>query len=728
MSKANLFKNVSVNLEMQTAVAAKDTDALQRIIESKKDVLNAKNFDGTVQNLLVLQFFTTKNINVYFSRMDKSGVLVEEQLALLSEASEKATATAAAYALYNSVVFRKVNRRHASFADDELINARFLKSTEGSLPSLPVLKLFLSKMNFFFNQNMHLRFLEHGDEIAKLSSLEATVKGWRKAGYSEQKVFLVSIFYGSTLYRFPGNEQWCYAAVEARMLYLTMSAIQSLFLRMFGDFATAITELKENLAELKLIPTTNFQDAATGVKIITEALPVQKSYYDTRLSVKLGYHLRAVIAFLEILRNFQKEANFTEIVRFVNADFMECGRLISKYQAAIQNLLALANVKNGHFLTANYILRKIVTNAKLIVNSNKKGEQTSILDLTRLNNQIAQQSNYYNLGVSFAQVGLHEQALTVLGQVVNHFRNQLSYWYRVGVSNFKLMVRAIEQGASATTVGGGEDGQTGDSQIEYVNYRVYRMPMDRPVQRYLDSAFDSSRETVLGESVKTLKNTYAANAIYAFEKCRLLLDKHWDDEAIQVQKTKGKQKEISSATRGFVYTTRTNYLISTAEHLAFLYLTTGKPMQCLRVVGKVAGMKALSKEKLVLLLQYKLRALQMLGKAPLMEETLREIDAVSGYKPGRVEYLYMGPGRKFKGEASLNSMATVNSFITGIWIQNRARLDKLTDQVKTLSESKLAAEADIKEVCQQALVAYYSGVNFNRGSLKSTVETAGESS
>lgn len=728
MNKAHVFKNVFVNVEIQTAVALKDSDAIQRIIDAKKDHLNAKGFDATVQNLLVLQFLTTKNINVYFYRMEKSGVQIEEQLDLLSDASDKATATSAAYALYNCVVFRKVNRRHASFADDELIDARFLKAAEGSLPSLPVLKLFLSKMNFFFNQNMHLRFLEHGDEITKLSALEATVKGWRKAGFGEQKLFLVSIFYGSTLYRFPSNEQWCYGAVEARMLYLVMTAIQSLFLRMSGDFASAIVELKENLADLKQIPTASFQDSAASTKVITEALPVQKSNYDIRLSVKLGYHLRAVIAFLEILQNFQKDTNFTELVRFVNADFMECGRLIAKYQASIQNLLALANVKNGHFLVANYILRKIVTNAKLIVNSNKKVEQTSFLDLTRLNNQIAQQSNYYNLGLSFAQAGLHDQALTVLGQVVNHFRNQLSYWYRVGVSNFKLMVRAIEQGAAATVATGDAESYPGESRPEYLAYRAYRMSTEKPVQRYLDSAFDASRETVLGESVKTLKNTHAANAIYAFEKCRLLIDKQWDDESIQVQKTKGKQKEISTATRVFVYTTRTNYLISTAEHLAFLYLVTGKPMQCLRVVGKVAGMKALSKEKLLLLLQYKLKALQMLGKPQLLEDTLREVDAVAGSKSGRVEYLYMGAGRRFRGEAALGGLAAANAFMVGMCTQNRARLEKLSDQVKSLSESKLAAEADIREVCQQAMVAYYSGVNFNRGSLQKAVEAMGESS
>ena len=64
-----MTKNITnglLNFEISQLLSLKKSEQIPYFLEKHKDLLNSQKFDSSVQNLCVLQFIHSKNINFFF--------------------------------------------------------------------------------------------------------------------------------------------------------------------------------------------------------------------------------------------------------------------------------------------------------------------------------------------------------------------------------------------------------------------------------------------------------------------------------------------------------------------------------------------------------------------------------------------------------------------------------------------------------------------------------------
>ena len=717
MSKNSI--NPVLNFDILQLVAQKQTEQIQNLIDHYKEIINAKTFDSTTQNLIILQFYATKNINLFSTRLEKSPLSLEELFKSIEDSEGKEQNNGNLYILYNYIFFRKLNRRHASFAEEELINLRFLRLKPNCIPSLPRLKLFFSKMNFLFNQNMKLRFLEHTEEVLRIQSIETAVRNKRPPEHFFEKSIFVSIFYGSNVYRLPLVDQNNFCPIELRIFGLLLLGISNLILKNTNDFVRIIGELKENLEDLKRVGTTDQEHIYKNNEQITEVQPTVKLTFESKIHAKLCCHLRACVAFLELLSDLGKETDFfTELNRFVSAEFLAFGKFISKYRISLQNILAVAIFKNNCPITTAFICRKIIVNARLVVYATKKSESTSLQELSRSNNQILQISNYFNMALSYNKLDLHDQSTVILNSLGNNFKYNFQYWYRLAVGYYKIFVREFEKFSN--------ERKTEKKAKNEINLSsVFVISSEGVFPKYLENILNENKETVGLETSKSIKNSNLSQSIYAFEKSRLVIDKCWDEEKVPSQKPKGKQKDSSVPLKQFIWQSKNSYLLSILEFLAYLYILIGKPLQSLKAVTQALQVKGLSKEKQVRLLQYKLKALQMLGKPKLVAENLKEIELVQFKNEMGVGFFSPILSRDTRQVSSMANIVNANVLTGSIYIKSEVNLQMRLDQLtKSLQSVQIKGKGE--GVFRNHLVYYYSRVSFSRKGILKVLQSKQE--
>lgn len=712
----------TLSFDILQLINQKELEKIIGLVEKNKDVVNARFFDATTQNLLILQFFVTKNINTFLTRLEKSPISVDEVLNSSAGRNSQEDIVKSFYILYNYVYFRKLNRKHSSFADEELINFRFFKNKTQGLPCFPSLKLFFSKMNFFYNQNMKIKFINHFEEMQKLQSFEAIAKNVRISSHSFEKSVFVSVLYGSTFYHLPLIEQNNYCPIELRISALLLNALVTLFFKAHTEFTKLVNDLKESLEELRKIPTITMDHIHQTGMTVTDANPPVKLYYETVLHSKLCGHIRSCISFLECLHFIGKESKVHEFNRFVHAEFMSYGKIISKYRMPLLNLLAIANYQNDFPNVGGFILKKIILNSKLIVNSNKKGESNALQELSRSNNQILQISNHFNLALSFSFLNLQEQAIAIFLSIGNNFKYELNYWYRLGLSYYKLFLSEFEVFVKTCS---SKTGQSQKNTKQKKEYKIFCFKNECFLTKFIEHLFCENKENIASETAKNLKTSSIGNSIFAFENCHLVIKKIWDEESFPNTKSKAKPKDQSTQTWKFINSINSTYLVSVLEFLAFLYIIISKPLQSLRTIASAMSIKSLSKEKLGRFFQYKLKALSMLSKPGLLSESLKEMEALKIRENGFLNYINISTDKSFKQRCSYFSMINFNTLsVYGKTNPKENFKSKLRDflELKRSSRSKIEEEPDkIKNM----LVFYHSQLVPGRKELFSILNSCG---
>lgn len=146
------------------------------------------------------------------------------------------------YVLYNYIFFRKINRKYATFSDDSLLQIRFDTEPDVQQASFPMVKIFLSKLNFLFNNDLQVPFLSFFEDIRKLAVLAKSLEN--RQGPPYENFFYVSCLFGCYFYNLSHSEQNNFHPIEVQSAYLIHSAIVNLYLKNFSEFNASIADLK----------------------------------------------------------------------------------------------------------------------------------------------------------------------------------------------------------------------------------------------------------------------------------------------------------------------------------------------------------------------------------------------------------------------------------------------------------------------------------------------------
>ena len=205
--------NTSINFEIFKEVNRNNKNSVRKILKQLDPHLANRPFDTTYQNILVAQFLMNLNPDKFLQLMEKHSIFIADIIKnpdLTKPISQQSTRF---YFVYNFMYFSKMSGRNTLFVETEHFSFRGLMKSVITLPSFPILKAFLSKLNYLFNSGNKVRFLEHMEEIHRLIEYAKDFKSLKPKTSSELK-YQNSCIYGARFYQLADLEQNCFNSLE----------------------------------------------------------------------------------------------------------------------------------------------------------------------------------------------------------------------------------------------------------------------------------------------------------------------------------------------------------------------------------------------------------------------------------------------------------------------------------------------------------------------------------
>lgn len=570
----------TINFEILDAILGNNMSQLTNIFNANKQIANNMPFDATVQNLAVSEYFISKNINVYIQKMDKREVSLDGLVDQAERGDSDAKSLEALYVLVNYVFFKKINRKHAAFAEDRLETLNldidkvcFTDTKFKKMCSFPYLKLFLSQLNQMFNFGYTTDFLRNLHNIKKLQlAVKAYSKEDQKSKNNCDNLIYVSPIYGSFFYNLSVNQQSNYNKIELDALQFIVNIQKAVMLNDVFNFDNNLSKLKEREQELSKAHIAEMERVHFRSIVDKDKKPYveeETKGYEKSLFAKLIDHLQCIISFFEIYKAIFYDNNAEKALElmFTSKMIKETG-FRTMYSLAMQNLLAIVNFKIGNYGTANLCLSKALSELQIVGPKQHKKDQ-SILQLARANNQIQQNAVHYNLGLSFIKCGKFEEAIAVMNPLLLHFKNSYQYWYFTGQCYYNLVLKELKQTSQKA------DGELKSiidaykSKHGYSAMKIRFANCTNVVDRY-----EVDTKSRIDDSKKEVKLTNLENAILCFNNVILLIDKNHNTDKISKEFAELKKKKIE-VTMNFKTDFAKEiekYRASTLELLVFLYI------------------------------------------------------------------------------------------------------------------------------------------------------------
>lgn len=706
--------NGCVNFDIVEAVAANQPRALTKIVDTFKELVNGnKNFDPTTQNLTIAQFLVNKNPSAYLNKLEKKGVQLEELLRPVLNGDEKALVLSSLYIVYNCIFFRKLNRKYTSFGDETLANFKIDLDRNGPVPNFPLMKILLSKLNFLFNYSLKAFYFVHQEDINKLKELSKTISEKRASPPFDNSVY-VSPTYACLAYHLPHIEQNNYNDIELLILYLLHSIIIELFQKNSAKVTQGLVELKDALARLKQVPTAEYKDLTLrdSENCIKVKLSQQNVLsFEKNLHRKLCDHLSACVAFLELLHHVHSTPFISDSNIFYNPLLMKNGQFKSKYNLALQNLIAIASFKNRNFCMANLILRKAIASSKLLAAPSKKDDEVkSLLELAKSSNQILQTPLYYNLAISYMSIGNYEQAVSILNSIVIHFKLSYQFWYRLGVCYHKLFLKELGSLAKASREAFQSAMHDDVSKHTFSKTDIQALNLDNALAKYNERVARETKELNNHlDSFPYNKNSNLHNAIFAFNNCALIVRKKYCIDAYTPS---------NSREKGLV--SISEYLVSSLNFLAFLYSASGQHVQALNVCVQALGMSGLPPARRAHFIQIKLRSLIKLKKNGMFVQEMAAFEQKEKPSEANVQFYYPVGGKSQLCQTSAPIMARIYKLIFAIQNNDQQTARTLLDTLMAdLTKRDLLRRGGELELLMRHLMLHFNHrLKFSRENLE----------
>lgn len=542
--------NPTINFEILDALSTNNLNQLTALFNSAKQIVNNLPFDATVQNLAICEYFISKNINVYLQKLDKREISLDNLVETVEKGESDNRALDSLYILLNYVFFKKINRKHAAFAEDRLESLNldidkvcFADSKFKKMCSFPYLKLFLSQINQLFNFRYHTDFLRNLHNIKKLQlAVKAFSKEEQKNKNCGDNLIYVSPIYGSFFYNLSVASQNNFNKVELDIVQFIVNIQKAIMLHDVFNFDNNLSKLKERLQELERSHIVDMDKVHFRTIIDKDKKPYieeENKGYEKGLFNHLISHISCTIDFLEIYKALFYEGNLDKALELILTSKMtKDNGFKTMYSVSMQNILAILNFKAGNINAANLCLSKVLSELQIVGPKQQKKDQ-NILQLSRANNQIQQNAVHYNLGLSFVKCRRYEEAIAVLNPLLLHFKNCHQYWYYMGICYYNLVLKEIKSTS-----------QNADSEFRTVldNYKNKHGYSAMKIKftncaNVLDR-YETEFRVKFEENKKEVKVSNLDNALLCFNNALLLLDKTYNSDKITKEFADLKKKKI----------------------------------------------------------------------------------------------------------------------------------------------------------------------------------------
>lgn len=599
----------NVNFEIQKLFLKNNKNGIRKILKQFEIQLNNRSFDTTTQNLQIANFFVSLNPDRFLNELDKQGILIPETIKNPDTTKSISQQTARFYLVYNWFYFSKLTQRNRVFLETDHFSFRGSLKSLTALPTFPILKIFLSKMNYFFDSSNKVRIFEHIEEIHRLIDYGRELKTTKTRVLLPQKPFN-SCIYGGTFFQLANLEQNNFNGLELQIAGGILLAVSNWFACNNSEMDKNLTDLREKLNALK-------EDTVSTEKTDDKLILIEE-----KLPVKLFSHIEACIEYLHLLRRLRLEDHGTLTEILYPGVFYKDHRLEEKYYLPMVNLLGLLNFKNKSQSVAHVFFSRLAVSAsgKLAVNNEKLDRFEG---LSRLNNPLMRISLTYNLFASLFCIGEFAKAVELADCLISTFSSNYKFWYILGLCHFKLWEKEKDRSLKKEWE---EAGRTVREATRVLEKRRIKLLINS------ESSWESTSKKPVASTPKDTELDDCGKTMILATSCLEtslnLLTNFYCKEHLGVifQPSNARYKEYFNQIKILINVEVQKYLASVLEYLAYLYLSANKPMQALKAISlSLSSVKLKSGERAKLAV-YHLKAAMMLKKTVLIKTSLGDLD------------------------------------------------------------------------------------------------------
>jgi len=713
----------TINFEILDAILTNNMNQLTTVFNANKQNANNMPFDATVQNLAICEYFISKNINVYLQKLEKREVSLENLVELIEKGDCEGKSLEAQYVLVNYVFFKKINRKHAAFAEDRLETLNldiekvcFADTKFKKICSFPYLKLFLSQVNQMFNFGYQTDFLRNLHNIKKLQlAVKAFNKEEQKNKANGDNLIYVSPIYGSFFYNLSVSQQNNFNKVELDALQFIVNIQKAVMLNDVFNFDNNLSKLKEREQELARSHVVDMEKVHFRTIIDKDKKPYieeETKGYEKTLFDRLMNHIHCIISFFEIYKAvFHDNDSDKALELMLTSKMVKETGFRTMYSLAMQNMLAIINFKIGNFGTANLCLSKALSELQIVGPKQHKKDQ-SILQLARANNQIQQNAVHYNLGLSFVKCGKYEEAIAVLNPLLLHFKNSYQYWYFTGQCYYNLVLRELQSTSQKVD---GEFKTIIDAYKTKYGYSAMKVRFSN-CANVLDK-YETETKIKVDETKREAKLSNLDSALLCFNNVILLLDKNHNADKItkEFAELKKKKIEVTLNFKTDFAKEIEKYRTSTLELLVFLNLVGKQYLKANEFVTRALEDKNLPESTIQKLHIYKAQIDRKLG---FNAAACKSFDGPAFKKitdNGEIECFVANNSKNFI-KREMSDIVSFNKTVTKF----RNRNDQLNKEVDAMYETYMKDRTAGRnlECIKQLLWAHYMYNSYNPQKVK----------
>lgn len=736
----------ATNFEILEELINKNKKKLKIILEKNKSLIqNAENFDSAIQNLNLLQTILKKgNNSFYLQKLEKNDISIQELINSLNSKEEDFIVLNAFYITCNYVFFSKLNRNKTSFNEERLDDLKlsledgyFINSKFNKMPSFPFLKLWLSQMNFYFNNQKKIDFFKN---IANFHKIQLIIKNFGKQDKKNNKpyhnYFFISLIYGSFFYNLSHMEQNNFSKDEFEIIFLILNIMKEGLFKDKTSFENKLKRLKQKIKDFK--ETSNLIDYNKNSirnSISTDLLPLlpkKEKGYDKTIFNKLIKHLEILTLFFEIYHNifFLKDHKKALQLIFDNRLFdKKKNKFKNMYSLSFFNLIGIINFREENYIMANNCFSKGICDLEKpeikqkIKNEEKK--RNNILEIKKSNNLFQSVNLFYNTAMCHYKLGDYDKCVKILNSLQNNFKKNHIFWYRLGICNYKLFKLEITKLSENLYAKHKSFIHEDKKKYSFSNLKIYTLYCQNVMEE-----FNLQKKKIKkndNKENKLSRTNNLDNAILAFFNCFLLIRNLEEENDIKKNFECLKKKKIDSLMKSYVKNLKEmeRYYYSSLENMIFLYIVSKQELKADYFLKRAFLVKNLTEKQKNKLFIYKSIVESKLQNYKKSLESLEKIKISNNIDKKKNNYkcnFFLGKENKFK--ENLQDLLNYNKLlIFYLKKDNEGFIKKLTSSEIRDKIFDFNDQGDPKIYEKLLFWSFYSTREFNLCQIKSVVNS-----
>lgn len=600
-----------VNFEILKHINKNNKSGIRQIVKQLENQLTTRNFDTNHQNLLIADFLMTHDPSHFLKQFEKLNMKITDIVNTPDSTKPLSHQTLRFYLIYNYFLLFRLSGKNIPFLENIHFTFRGSLKSVTALPTLPIIKLFLSKMNLLFNIGNSIRFYEHVEETHRLLEYSREIEVLKPKIIPEAK-YQNSAIYGSKVYHLADLDQNSFNHIELNIIFNILMLISSILLKQSTEFDRNMVELRQKVAILK--ENTTFQNG--------DQKEEKKFWLESSLKLKLVAHIEAIADFLAVIYQVKlgEAPILNELVK--TKSFFKESRLQEKYFIPVMNLIAVVNMKMGNKIVANIYLQQIVKTIKsLPVVDPERLDRLG--GLSTFNNKLMHLPMEFNLFLSYFAVSEYNKTISISRSLVFSFENNFKFWYFLGLSYYNLWQLELPNLVKK------------DLSEKNRNIKEAVKILDRKKVKLLASYGGSFDACICSHNLNTFKNLENENvsknivlAISYFENSLYLLQRYYSKENLSAifQSSIHRFKDYFNNVKQVVSNDIHKYLVSVLELLTYLYLQVNKPMQALKAISISLSSVKLKPVERAKFTTYHFKAALLLKKQNVLKTSLADLE------------------------------------------------------------------------------------------------------